>query len=164
MGGESRRGVAKAGEGRRGKGRRGGSEGEARGGEARRSPSPSRAWHSCTKSPARQPAPELRYLYEHHAAKSTFQSWSCRGTLPTACAKSRPNGIGGFLAALAAVLSATMWAAIAGMSSTCQPRHTPRRLAGREPVRHPAGDRSVHRPSIGRLSLLLLLSPTWPVR
>ena len=30
------------------------------------------AWRSCTKKPERQPAPELRYLYEHHAAKSTM--------------------------------------------------------------------------------------------
>src|SRR3569832_817180 len=37
------------------------------------------------------PAPELRYLYEHHTAMSTFHSCRCSGTLPTACAKSQPT-------------------------------------------------------------------------
>src|SRR6185312_6287304 len=48
------------------------------------------AYRACTNAPATAPGPEFRYLYEHQAAKS--QSLSCRrkGTLPTACAQSKP--------------------------------------------------------------------------
>lgn len=49
------------------------------------------ACFSWTKRPPIPPGPELRYLYEHQQAKSTSQSWSLRGTLPTACAKSKPT-------------------------------------------------------------------------
>ena len=37
------------------------------------------------------PGPELRYLYVHQTAKSTSQSCSESGTLPTACARSQPQ-------------------------------------------------------------------------
>lgn len=49
------------------------------------------AHFSWTKMPAIPPGPEFRYLYVHHAAKSTFQLCSSRGTLPTAWAQSKPT-------------------------------------------------------------------------
>lgn len=39
------------------------------------------------------PGPEFKYLYEHQQAKSTFQSCSLTGTLPTAWARSKPTTI-----------------------------------------------------------------------
>ena len=46
-------------------------------------------FRSCTNNPPIAPGPELRYLYVHHAAASTFQSWSDNGTFPTAWARSQ---------------------------------------------------------------------------
>jgi kynureninase len=51
----------------------------------------SRAWRACTNAPATAPGPELRYLYEHHAAKSQSLSCRCRAILPAACAQSKPT-------------------------------------------------------------------------
>src|SRR5437667_4595809 len=42
------------------------------------------ACRSCTNTPATAPGPALRYLYEHHTAKSTFQSCKPSGTLQIA--------------------------------------------------------------------------------
>lgn len=46
---------------------------------------------SWIKRPPMPPGPELRYLYEHHTAKSTFQSCKVMGTLPIAWARSQPQ-------------------------------------------------------------------------
>lgn len=46
---------------------------------------------SWINSPAMPPGPEFKYLYEHHTAKSTFQSCRARGTFPIACARSQPH-------------------------------------------------------------------------
>src|SRR5213593_4718709 len=42
------------------------------------------ACRSCTNAPAAAPAPAFKYLYEHHTAKSTFQSCNATGTFPIA--------------------------------------------------------------------------------
>src|SRR5256886_17313125 len=42
------------------------------------------ACRSCTNAPATAPGPALRYLYDNHAPKSTFQSGTAKGTLPGA--------------------------------------------------------------------------------
>src|SRR5262249_52936918 len=65
------------------------------------------ACRSCTNAPATAPGPALRYLYEHHTAKSTFQSCSETGTLPAACARSNPATIPCFCAAAVTVLIST---------------------------------------------------------
>src|SRR5204862_62976 len=64
------------------------------------------ACRSCTNAPATAPGLALRYLYEHHTAKSTFQSCNARGTLPIAWARSKPTMIPQFWAA--AVISGMM--------------------------------------------------------
>ena len=49
---------------------------------------PCRSW---TNSAPIEPGPPLRYLYVHHAAKSTSQSWSSSAMLPAAWARSQPT-------------------------------------------------------------------------
>ena len=48
------------------------------------------AWRSWTNSWPSAPGPPLRYLYVHHAAKSTPASWRPSGTLPAPWARSQP--------------------------------------------------------------------------
>src|SRR2546430_10760534 len=68
------------------------------------------AWRSCTNTPATAPGPALRYLYEHQAAKSTFQSCKASGTLPIAWARSKPTTIPCFCAAAVIVFISNSWA------------------------------------------------------
>src|SRR6185503_14325007 len=49
------------------------------------------ACRSCTNAPATAPGPAFKYLYEHHTAKSTFQSCNFNGAFPTAWARSNPT-------------------------------------------------------------------------
>src|SRR4030095_16651289 len=67
------------------------------------------ACRSCTNAPATAPGPALRYLYEHQTAKSTFQSCNESGTLPTACARSKPGMIPYFRAADVIVGMSNNW-------------------------------------------------------